>query len=131
MTTHTAISTPDAPPPAGHYSQAVKAGSFVQVSGQMGFDPTDFSLGADTFAQTTQTLSNIAAILRAAGSSMADVITLRVYLSDFSDFAEMNDALKPWFPSAPPARTTVQVVLPDNVRIEIDALAVIGNPTQT
>ncbi|MCD2109413.1 RidA family protein [Rhodococcus erythropolis] len=124
MPPRTMVSTPGAPPPAGHYSQAAKVGSLVQVSGQMGFDPTDFSLAADVFGQTTRTLSNIDAILRAAGSQMSDVVMLRVYLASLSDFAEMNEALEPWFPSLRPARTTVQVTLPDGVLIEIDALAV-------
>ncbi|WP_209448911.1 RidA family protein [Rhodococcus qingshengii] len=124
MSPRSFVSTPSAPPPAGHYSQAVKVGGLVQVSGQMGFDPTDFSLAADAFEQTTRTLANVDAILRAAGSQMSEVVMLRVYLASLSDFVEMNEALQPWFPTLKPARTTVQVTLPEDVLVEIDALAV-------
>ncbi|MCP2178100.1 reactive intermediate/imine deaminase [Williamsia maris] len=123
MNMHVPISTQTAPPPAGPYSQAVRFGSFVQVSGQIGFDPIDFSLGPDTSTQTTQTMRNIAAILAAAGSHPSDVVVIRVYLSDLTHFLELNEALAPWFPQGAVARTTVQVTLPPNVLVEIDALA--------
>ncbi|MFA4081367.1 RidA family protein [Mycobacteroides salmoniphilum] len=130
MLERTAISTPNAPPPAGPYSQAVRVGSYIHVAGQMGFDPTNFSLGPDVHTQATQTLSNIDAILRVAGSCVAEIVMLRVYLSDLSDFVALNDALKPWFPGVAPARTTVQVTLPATVLVEIDALAVINSETE-
>ncbi|OZE98316.1 RidA family protein [Rhodococcus sp. 15-2388-1-1a] len=124
------IFTPNAPPPAGPYSQAVRFGSSIQVSGQLGFDPIDFSLGPDVFTQTTQALQNISAILHAAGAALGDVVMIRVYLSELSDFPKLNEALAPWFPQGGVARTTVQVTLPPNVFVEIDAMAVSSSITE-
>lgn len=130
--TTTAITTADAPQPAHTFSQAVRKGPILQVSGQGPVDPATnryMHLG-DVAAQTTRTLRNIEAILTAGGASFEDVIMLRVYLSAREDFAAMNDAygayVKPRAGAVLPARTTVMVELPrQEMLVEIDALAVL------
>jgi 2-iminobutanoate/2-iminopropanoate deaminase len=123
----TAISTEAAPSPAAAYSQAVRKGNLLQVSGQVGIDPSSATLVEGVAEQTRQTFRNLIAILRAAGSSMDDVIMLRVYLADPSDFAEMNKAFEEFVTQPYPARTTVGTGLQPGILVEIDALAVVGD----
>ncbi len=133
VTIHRRISTTDAPAPAHTFSQGVRKGPMLQVSGQ---GPVDAATGeylhvGDVAAQTTLTLSNVAAILRAGGASFDDVIMLRVYLTRREDFAIMNDAYAAFMDEHVqgdilPARTTVFTGLPrEEMLVEIDALAVI------
>ena len=124
----TAVSTPDAPTPVASFSQGVRKGPFLQVAGQAGFDSATGALVGSTAAeQTRQTLTNVQAILRAAGSDFDDVVMIRVYLTKEDDFAAMNEVYNE-FVSAPfPGRTTVYVGLPAGMLVEIDALAVLDD----
>jgi 2-iminobutanoate/2-iminopropanoate deaminase len=119
------IRTDNAPPAAGPYSQAVVAGGFVYTAGQVGLVPeTRLFAGPTIEAQTRQVLTNLAAVLNAAGCSMADVVKASVFLADMSDFAAMNTVYAEFFPDNPPSRTTVQVArLPLDARVEIDLIA--------
>jgi len=102
-----AVSTKDAPPAAGPYSQAIKAGEFVFVAGQVPRDPaTNKVIEGDITAQTDRVLKNVAAILAAAGTSMNHVVRTTVFLKNVSDFAKMNEVYTTYFKTNPPARTT-------------------------
>ncbi len=119
------ISTSDAPRSIGPFSQAVRAGSFVFVSGQVALDPATMKvIDGDITAQTEQTLKNVTAILAAAGLTLANVVRSGVYLRNMNDFAAMNAVYARHFPSEPPARTTIEVSrLPLDVLVEIDVVA--------
>ena len=134
MTIRTAISTPDAPAPAHTFSQGVRRGPFVQVSGQGPVDPStnEYLFRGDVGAQTQQTLANVEAVLRAGGATFEDVMMLRVYLTTRDDFAAMNEAYGAYLQGRVtsgvlPARTTVFTGLPrEEMLVEIDALAVLA-----
>jgi reactive intermediate/imine deaminase len=134
MTGKTIVSTTDAPAPAHTYSQGVRKGGILQVSGQTPMDPaTGEYVGAgDVRAQTRRTLENVRAILEAGGASVEDVVMFRVYLTSRGDFAAMNEVyaefLAEHVPSGElPGRTTVIVGLPhEAMLVEVDALAVVG-----
>ena len=119
------ISTKDAPQAIGPYSQAIKANGFVFVSGQIAIDPaTQQLIQGDAAAQTERVLKNLAAILKAAGSGLEKVVRSTVYLKNMGDFAAMNEVYGQHFPSAPPARATVEASrLPKDVLVEIDVIA--------
>lgn len=119
------IRTPDAPSSIGPFSQAIRANGFVFVSGQVALDPaTQKVIDGDVAAQTERTLANVSAILRAAGSDLAKVVRAGVYLRNIGDFAAMNAVYARYFPSEPPARTTIEVSrLPLDVAVEIDVVA--------
>jgi 2-iminobutanoate/2-iminopropanoate deaminase len=119
------VSTKDAPPPAGPYSQAIAAGGFVYVAGQIARDPaTAKMVEGDVAAQTDRVMKNIAAVLAAAGSSMDKVIRTTVYLKSVSDFSKMNQVYGSYFKTHPPARSTVGGDLPvPGSLVEIDAIA--------
>jgi len=119
------ISTPNAPAAIGPYSQAVRAGNIVFVSGQIPLDPATGQLvGGDIGVQTEQVLENLAAILEAAGSSLAQVVKATVYLRDLGEFGRMNEVYAKFFGENPPARATVQVArLPREAAVEIDVVA--------
>lgn len=121
------IATPHAPAAIGPYSQAVKAGNTIYVSGQLYFVPeTGALLEGSVGEMTAQCLRNIAAILEAAGCTLRSVVKTTIYLKDLNDFAEVNAAYAPFFPENPPARACVEVArLPRDARIEIEAVAVI------
>lgn len=123
----TVISTPQAPAAIGPYSQAVRAGDLIFLSGQLPIDPSSGALlEGDVAAMTRQIFANIAAILTAAGSSLAQIVKVTVFLADMGDFATMNGAYAEFFPSEPPARSTVQVArLPKDARIEIEVIALV------
>lgn len=120
------ISTKNAPPAGGPYSQAIKANGFIFVAGQIAVDPATGEIGkGDVQAQADQILRSLAAILEAAGSSLAKAVQARVFLKNMNDFDAMNKTYAKFFTSAPPARTTVEVArLPKDVLIEIDMIAV-------
>lgn len=123
----TAISTPDAPAPVASYSQAIRSGNVLAVAGQVGVDPASGTVvGDDVASQTRQTLQNVAAVLAAAGSSMDDVIQLRVYLTTQGDFAAMNEVYAEFVKEPYPVRTTIFVGLAPDLLVEIDALAVVN-----
>ncbi len=119
-----AIHTTNAPEAIGPYSQAVEAGGMLFVSGQLPVDPGTGNLSfGDVEAQTSRVLSNLGAILKAAGYGFGDVVKTTVYLSDMADFQHMNTVYASVF-THKPARSTVEVsALPRNARIEIDAIA--------
>ncbi|ANY06083.1 RidA family protein [Pseudonocardia sp. HH130630-07] len=130
----TVVSTPDAPAPAHTFSQAIRKGGLLQVSGQGPMDPatSTFVTPDDVKNQTLRTLENIRAILEAGGASVSDVLMFRVYLTDQSLFAGMNEAYGEFVSRHVPdgnlpARTTVFVGLPHpEMLVEIDALAAPG-----
>jgi 2-iminobutanoate/2-iminopropanoate deaminase len=118
------VSTPDAPAAAGAYSQAIKAGGFVFAAGQLARDPiTNQPIQGEVKAQTERVLKNLAAVLAAAGSSMDRAVKTTVFLRSLGDFAEMNEVYAKFFGGPPPARTTVQAVLPGEALVEIDLVA--------
>jgi 2-iminobutanoate/2-iminopropanoate deaminase len=119
------ISTKDAPQAIGPYSQAIRANGFVFVSGQIPTDPaTQQIVQGDAAAQTERVLTNLYAILKAAGSGLEKVVRSTVYLKNMSDFAAMNEVYGRHFTSTPPARATVEVSrLPKDVLVEIDVIA--------
>ncbi len=119
------IATSEGPKAIGPYSQAIKANGFVFVSGQVALDPaTQQLIDADVAAQTERVLQNLSAILRAAGSSLDQVVKAAVFLKNMSDFAAMNEVYGRYFTQAPPARSTVEVArLPKAVLVEIDVIA--------
>ena len=123
----TVISTPLGPQAIGPYSQAVRAGNLVFVSGQIPLDPSTGKLIEDRSitAQTRRSLQNLQGILAAAGMSTRNVVKVTIYLDDMENFKEMNEVYAEFFGSAPPARATVEVAaLPLGVGIEVDCIAV-------
>ncbi|MGA9059774.1 MAG: RidA family protein [Terriglobia bacterium] len=119
------ISTSKAPAALGPYSQALRWGDLIFVSGQIPIDPaTSQVVGDDVAAQTERVLKNLAAILEAAGASLGQVLKTTVYLRDLNDFGKMNEVYARFFSEQPPARATVQVArLPRDVSVEIEAVA--------
>ncbi len=119
------VSTREAPSPAGPYSQAAIAGGrAIYVAGQVATDPaTGKPVPGDFEAQAVRVFENIAAILRAAGASLGDVVKVNVYLADLAHFGQLNDIYRRYFTADFPARTTVQVVLPPGRLLEIDVVA--------
>jgi 2-iminobutanoate/2-iminopropanoate deaminase len=114
------------PKPTMPYSYCVKAGNFLFIAGQVGLDPASGKLkGSSIREQAEQALMNMADVLKAAGSSMEHVVKTTVFISDFKDFEEMNKVYAGFFPSNQPARSTVQVVLYDGFKVEIEATAII------
>jgi 2-iminobutanoate/2-iminopropanoate deaminase len=119
------VQTPDAPQAIGPYSQAINAGNLVFCSGQIPLTPDGALIEGDVAAQTRQVLTNLQAVLTAAGSSLDQVVKTTVFLADMGDFAAMNAVYAEFFPANPPARSTVQVArLPRDARVEIEAIAV-------
>jgi 2-iminobutanoate/2-iminopropanoate deaminase len=114
-----------APLPIGPYSQAIRAGGLLYLSGQIALDPaTGQFLAGDIKAQTRRVLQNLAAVLEAAGSSMDRVVKTTVFLKDMNDFGAMNEEYQAMFRELPPARSTVQVArLPRDALVEIELIA--------
>ncbi len=120
----TVVQTNGAPQAVGPYSQAVIAGDMVFCAGQIPLAPDGSLVEGDVSVQTRQVLSNLRAVLEAAGSSLGHVVKNTVFLRDMNDFAAMNAVYAEFFPDAPPARSTVQVArLPRDVAVEIEAVA--------
>jgi len=120
------IRTEAAPAPfqGAPYNQAIVAGELVFVAGQLGLRPGDTAIEGDVATQTGQALSNLAAILDAAGSSMDRLVKTSVFLLDLADFQAMNEVYATRVGSQPPARSTFQVAgLPSGARVEIEAVA--------
>lgn len=117
------ISTPHAPAAIGPYSQAVKAGHFLFVSGQLPIDPkTGKLVDGDIGKQTEQVMNNLRAICESAGASLADVVKTTLYLRDLGQFKTVNEAYGRYFTENPPARATVEVSsLPLDAALEIEA----------
>ena len=119
------ISTNEGPKAIGPYSQAIKANGFVFVSGQVPLDPvTNTLVSGDVGFQTDRVMKNLKGILTAAGTSLEKVVKSSVFLKNMDDFSAMNEVYGKYFPSAPPARSTVEVArLPKDVLVEIDVIA--------
>ena len=123
------ISTSDGPKAIGPYSQAIRANGFVFVSGQVSFDPvTNTLVLGDVGAQTNRVMQNLSGILKAAGSSLDQVVKTTVFLADMKDFAAMNEVYGRFFSGVTPARATVAAAgLPRDARVEIEAIAVVSD----
>ena len=119
------ITTKDAPAAIGPYSQGVRAGGLLFVSGQIPLEPATGQLvGGDVAAQTERVMNNLGAVLAAAGCGFADVVRTTIYLVDLAHFATVNDVYGRYFQAPYPARATVQVAaLPRGAQVEIDAVA--------
>jgi 2-iminobutanoate/2-iminopropanoate deaminase len=120
------IKSESAPAAIGAYSQAIQVDKMVYTSGQLPLDPANGQLvKGDIKVQTQQVMKNIAAILKASGTSMHNAVKVTVFIRNLSDFAGMNDVYKEWLdPKAPPARSTVPGVdLPFGALVEIDVVA--------
>ncbi len=123
------IRTDKAPAAIGPYSQGiVVGGTLLYTAGQLPMDPkTGQIVGEDTAAQTRQALTNLQAILEAAGSSLNQVVKTTVFLQSMNDFAAMNEVYAQFFAENPPARSAVEVAkLPKGARVEIEAVALVG-----
>lgn len=120
------ISTINAPAAVGPYSQAVMAGDFIYVSGQLPIDPKTGSFPSDDIKELAkQSMNNIASILSEAGSSMDKIVKTTIYLKDLSDFAAVNEVYASFFKGVFPARSCFEVAaLPKGARLEIEAIAV-------
>jgi len=122
------ITTPRAPAAIGPYSQGIKAGNLIFVSGQIPIDPATGALieAKDIPSQTRRVLQNIQQILSSGGATMDNVVRTTVFLKDMNDFAEMNGIYGEFFRESAPARATVEVArLPKDVGVEIDCIAVV------
>lgn len=123
----TIISTSAAPAAIGTYSQAVKAGNTVYVSGQIGLDPATMVLAEGFEAQTVRVFENLKAVAGAAGASLADTVKLTIYLTDLANFAKVNEIMARYFAEPYPARAAVGVkALPKGAEVEADAILVLG-----
>jgi 2-iminobutanoate/2-iminopropanoate deaminase len=121
------IQTERAPKAIGPYSQAIQAGNFLFLSGQIPLDPkTGELVKGDIGQQITQVLENIKGILESQELGMEDVVKVTIFLKDIEKFNRVNEVYSTYFPSSPPARSTVEVArLPREVEIEIEAIALI------
>jgi 2-iminobutanoate/2-iminopropanoate deaminase len=122
------IKTTNAPAPIGPYSQAVKAGNFLFVSGQVAINPENGELNIGNIEdETHQVMRNLKAVLLEAGLSFDNVVKSTIFLSDMGTFAQVNEVYGQYFTADFPARETVQVsVLPKNVNVEISVIAIAG-----
>jgi 2-iminobutanoate/2-iminopropanoate deaminase len=122
------IATDQAPKAIGPYSQAVRAGNLVFLSGQIPLDPrTGEALLGDIADQTRRVMDNLGAVLRASGAGFTEVVRSTIYLTNLADFAKVNEVYGGYFPTEPPARATVQVAaLPRGASVEIDMIAHVG-----
>ncbi len=124
---HKAINPPDAPKAIGPYSSAIQAGNMLFLAGQIAIDPKtqQFKADASIEDQTRQTLDNLKAVLAASGMTMANVVSVSVFMKDLNDFSKMNAVYATYFKEAPPARATVEVArLARDAKIEISMIAV-------
>lgn len=122
-----AVTAPGATPAIGPYSPALRVGNLLFLSGQIPLDPTTGqTVEGDIRAQTTRVLQNLGELLQAAGADFAHVARTTIFLADMADFAAVNEVYASFFSEPYPARATVQVArLPRDVRVEIDAIAVV------
>jgi 2-iminobutanoate/2-iminopropanoate deaminase len=125
----TVVFTEKAPRPVGKYSQAIKAGDFLFISGQVAINPATGKIEENTVAgQTRRILENVRAILESQGASLKNVVKVTVFLTRAEDFAEMNRVYSEYFSEEPPARSTVAANIPsEGALLEIDFIAYLGN----
>lgn len=120
------LRTDHAPAAVGPYAQGVRLGDLVFCSGQLPIDPVTGAIPADVEAQTRQSLSNVAAVLKAGGAGLASVVKTTVFLKDMNQFAAMNAVYQQCFGDTVPARSTIEVArLPRDVLVEIEAIAAV------
>lgn len=129
MTTKTIISTDKAPAAIGPYSQAVKAGNTVYMSGQIPLNPVSMEMVTESFeAQAVQVFENLKAVAEAAGGSLADCVKLTILLSDLANFAQVNEIMQRYFVQPYPARAAYAVkALPKDADIEVEAVMVLAD----
>lgn len=121
------IATPDAPQAIGTYSQAVRVGDTVYLSGQIGLEPANMQLAAGIEAQIHQVFANLRAVARAAGGDLGDVVKLNVFLTDLGHFCKVNEIMARYFAEPYPARAAVGVAsLPRDALVEADAVMVLS-----
>ncbi len=125
--TPTPVSTPDAPQAIGTYSQAIRAGNTVYLSGQIPLDPRTMELVTGGFeAQARRVFENLGAVAAAAGGTLANAVKLNIYLTDLGNFAELNRVMAEYFTAPYPARATLGVAsLPRGAAVEVDAVLVL------
>jgi 2-iminobutanoate/2-iminopropanoate deaminase len=125
----TIINSKHAPKPVGPYSQAVRAGNTLYISGQVAIDPiSNTIIKSNIEDETTQIMKNIENILKEAGLMFDNVVRTKIYLTNMKDFSAVNNVYGSYFKSNPPARTTIEVSgLPLGVNVEIDMIAVFNN----
>mgnify|MGYP000959970952 FL=1 len=123
------IHTENAPAAVGPYSQGVKSGNLLFISGQLGVDMSTGEIAYDCVeTQSKQVLKNMESIAQAGGTSLANAVKVTVYLTDMGDFEKMNSVYATFFPENPPARVCVEVgALPKGVTVEMDAICVCNN----
>lgn len=120
------IHTDAAPAAIGPYSQAIRAGDTVYLSGQIGLDPASGNLREGTDAQARQVFENLRAVAKAAGGSLDDVVKITLLLADMADFTRVNEIMAGFFAKPYPARATYQVAaLPRGARVEVEAVLVL------
>ena len=125
--TRETISTTAAPAAIGTYSQAVRVGATVYLSGQIGLDPVSMTLVEGIDAQVERVFANLRAVAEAAGATLADVVKLNIYLTDLADFGRVNEAMARFFSQPYPARAAVGVKeLPRGALVEAEAVLVRG-----
>ena len=123
----TIIATPQAPAAIGTYSQAVRVGDTVYMSGQIGLDPASMQMVDGIDAQIVRVFENLKAVAEAAGGSLADIVKLNVFLTDLGNFAKVNETMARYFSEPFPARAAVGVKeLPRSALVEADAVMFIG-----
>lgn len=121
-----AIHSPDAPAAIGPYSQAIRAGDTVYLSGQIGLDPATGQLVDGLSGQAHRVLQNLRAVAAAAGGTLDDVVKVTLLLADMNDFAKVNEIMAEYFGQPYPARATYQVAaLPKGARVEVEAVMVV------
>ena len=118
------INTPSAPKAIGPYSQAVKSGSLVFISGQIPLDPKTMELvGEDVVRQTHQVFKNLSAIAKASGGNLVDIVKMTIYLTNLDNFSKINEIMASYFQEPYPARATIEVsALPKAALVEVDAI---------
>jgi len=120
------IEAKNAPPAIGPYSQAIRAGSTIYLSGQIGLDPETMQMAEGIDAQVRRIFLNLQAVAVAAGGDLNDIVKLTVYMTDLSDFPRLNDIMTDFFKHPYPARATIGVAaLPRNALVEMDAVLVV------
>lgn len=123
----TILSTPNAPAAIGTYSQAVRAGNTIYLSGQIGLDPATMQMAEGFEAQTIRVFENLKAVLEAGGAGTKDVVKLNIFLTDLAHFAKVNEIMSRYFAEPYPARAAVGVKeLPRGALVEADAIAVLA-----
>ncbi len=127
MSNHSVISTDKAPQAIGTYSQAIKAGSTVYLSGQIPLDPATMEVVEGFEAQVCRVFDNLSAVAEAAGGKLQDIVKLNIFLTDLGNFATVNEIMERYFEKPYPARAAIGVAaLPKGVPVEMDGIMVVG-----